>query len=153
MNNKLLAPIIAISLLGIMWLSFLLNPSYEHSIKAKYYYEMGEYEEALSLAKEAFNLDIYNRMASTIMAQSITSLKYTSYINDAKKYMIEINSIASHEYITDADKAKIRLICSIMISAYVKLAPSVVTDKELVQEAARYYDKYEKLFEKVNKKL
>lgn len=153
MKNKLLSPIVALVLLLIMGIYFLVNPSYEKSIQAKYYYEIGNYSEALSLSKEAFSLDIYNRMASTIMAQSITSLKYTSYIDDAKKYMLEINEIATHEFISDADKSKIKLICEIMLDSYVKLAPSVVTDKELVKEAAEYHDKFEKLLEKVNKQI
>ncbi len=137
----------------MMGLYFFINPSYEKSIKAKYYYETGDYSQALTLAKEAFSIDAYNRMASTVMAQSITSLKYTSYIEDAKKYMQEINAIAGHEYITDADKAKIKLICRIMLSAYIKLAPSVVTDKSLVQEAAHYYQKFEKLLEQVTQEI
>ncbi len=151
MNVKVLFPLIALVLILIMGVYFLINPSYEKSIRAKYYYEIGNYQEALVLAKEAFNMDVYNRMAATIMAQSITSMKYADYIKDAKKYMQEINAIAEHEVISDADKAKIRLICDIMISAYKKLAPSVVTDEQLVKDAAKYYAGFEKLLEKVNR--
>jgi hypothetical protein len=151
MKSKVLIPVLALSLLLVMGGYFLINPSYEKSLKAKYYYEIGDYKEAYSMAKEAFSLDVYNRMASTIMTQSQTSLKYVSYIQDAKKYMQDIDEIAGHENISDADKAKIRLICNIMLSAYIKLAPSVITDDELVEESARYHDKFEKLLEKVNK--
>jgi hypothetical protein len=151
MKSRILIPSVAFSMLVVMGGYFLINPSYEKSLKAKYYYEVGEYREALVLAKEAFSIDVYNRMASTIMAQSITSLKYVSYIEDAKKYMNDINKIATHDVISDADKAKIRTICNIMISAYIKLAPSVVTDTDLVGDAARYHDSFEKLLEKVNK--
>lgn len=151
MNVKVLFPLIALVLVLIMGIYFLINPSYEKSIRAKYYYEIGNYQEALVLAKEAFSMDVYNRMAATIMAQSITSMKYANYVRDAKKYMREINAIAEHELISDADKAKIRLICDIMISAYKKLAPSVVTDEQLVKDAAKYYAGFEKLLEKVNR--
>lgn len=151
MKSKLLIIIIAISLLFFMWVYFLLNPSYDKSVRAKYYYEIGEYKEALSLAKEAFSLDVYNRMASTIMAQSITSMKYVSYIERAKKYMQSINEIAMHDVVSDADKAKIRLMCKIMISSYIKLAPSVITDKDLTKDAAKYNDGFESLLEKINK--
>jgi len=151
MSPKILFPTLALTLLAIMAGYFFLNPSYEKSLKAKYYYEMGEYEKALVLSKEAFSMDVYNRMASTITAQSITALKYVAYIEDGKRYMKTINEIASHETISDADKAKIRLICEIMTSAYVKLAPSVITDDELVEQAAKYYDGFEKLLEKVNR--
>jgi tetratricopeptide (TPR) repeat protein len=128
---------------------FLANPSYEKSLRAKYYYEIGEYKEALSLAKEAFGEDIYNRMAATVMAQSLTAMKYVTYLEDAKKYKKELDAIALHETITQADKAKIRLICSIMTSSYKKLAPSVITDKKLVEDAAQYNKEFENLFEKV----
>ena len=151
MSSKLIFPLIAMFLLLSMGAYFLLNPSYEKSVKAKYYYEIGDYRQALNLSKEAFSMDLYNRMASTIMAQSITSLKYSSYIKDAKKYMKNINEIATHEVISDADKAKIRMICEIMIESYVKLAPSVITNEELVNEAARYYNGFEKLLEKVTR--
>lgn len=150
MNIKILIPIFAMLMLVVMSIYFYVNPSYEKSLEAKYYYEIGDYKEAYSLAKEAFSLDLYNRMAATIMAGSTTSLKYVKYINDGKKYIRDIGEIAKHEDISDADKAKIRLVCEIMISSYIKLAPSVITDEELVKEAARYYDKFEKLLEKVN---
>lgn len=150
MNVKVLFPVILIFFLLIMGGYFLANPSYEKSIRAKYYYEIGDYKEALVLAKEAFSEDIYNRMASTIMAQSITSLKYVSYIEDAKKYKKELETIAKHETISKADKAKIRLICGIMIDSYKKLAPSIITNQVLVDEAALYYKEFENLFEKVN---
>ncbi len=151
MKSKIMIPGIAVLTIVIMGGYFLINPSYEKSIKAKYYYQMGEYKEALVLAREAFSLDVYNRMASTVMAQSITSLKYVSYNDDARKYMKSINKIATHEVISDADKAKIRTMCNIMIDSYVKLAPSVVTDSDLVDDAARYHDGFEKLLEKLNK--
>ena len=150
MRTRILLPSLAAVLLLIMGGYFLLNPSYEKSLTAKYYYEIGEYKEAYSLAKEAFSLDVYNRMASTVMAQSQISLKYVDYINMAEKYMKDIDEIAFHVDISDSDKAKIRLICQIMISSYIKLAPSVVTDTKLVSQSASYYNNFEKLLEKVN---
>jgi len=151
MNIKVTIVLLSFGTILFMALYFFFNPSYQKSLQAKYHYEMGEYDEAYSNAKEAFGLDIYNRMAATVMAQSKTSLKYVNYINDAKKYMKQINEIVNKENIEDSDKAKIRLICEIMKSAYVKLAPSVVTDKELVENAAYYHAGFEQLFEKVSR--
>ncbi len=150
MNAKVLISVFAMLMLMTMSLYFYTHLSYKKSIQAKYYYAIGDYEEAYSLAKESFGLDLYNRMATTIMAQSTTSLKYVKYINQGKKYIRDIGAIAEHDSISDADKAKIKLVCEIMIDSYIKLAPSVITDKELVSEAARYYAKFEKLLEKVN---
>jgi len=149
MKSRVFVFVVAAFLLFIMALYFLINPSYEKSLRAKYYYETGEYAEAYNLAKEAFDIDAYNRMAATVMAQSQTSLKYKNYIDDAKKYMKGIDEIAKHKQISDADKAKIKMMCNIMLGSYIKLAPSVITDEELVQEAAAYHAKFEKLLEKV----
>ncbi|MDQ1244458.1 MAG: hypothetical protein QG565_798 [Campylobacterota bacterium] len=150
MKSKMFIPALAIFLLFVMGAYFLINPSYEKSLRAKYYYEIGEYKEAYSLAKEAFSIDIYNRMAATIMTQSQTSLKYVSYIEDAQKYMQIIDEIAFKENISDGDRAKISMICNIMLSAYIKLAPSVITNEDLVKRSAEYQSKFEKLLEKAN---
>jgi tetratricopeptide (TPR) repeat protein len=151
MKAKILFPLIAFALIVVMFLYFLINPSYEKSLEAKYYFEIGNYEKAYTLANEAFSMDIYNRMASTIMAQSKTSLKYQKYINNAKKYLREINEIASQDTISDADRAKIKMMSEIMVDSYTKLAPSVITNKALVEEAANYYKNFEQLLEKVNR--
>jgi len=151
MNVKIAIPAIAASLLLIMAGYFLINPSYQKSIQAKYYYQIGEYDEAYTLANEAFSMDVYNRMASTIMAQSKTSLKYVKYIDMAKEYMNKINEIANQDSITDADKAKIKIMSKIVIDSYVKLAPSVITDEDLVKDAASYHKNFEQLLEKVTR--
>jgi len=150
MSTKILFPAIAVFLLLVMAVYFVANPSYRKSIEAKYYFEMGEYKEAYALANEAFSEDLYNRMASTIMAQSKISLKYVSYIDEGKKYMAEINTIAEGETISDASKAKIKMMATIMVDSYPKLAPSIITDKELVAEAAHYFTNFEQLLEKVS---
>ncbi|MDQ7044086.1 MAG: hypothetical protein Q9M40_11430 [Sulfurimonas sp.] len=149
MKSKFFFPSIALGLVLFMGVYFLLNPSYQKSIEAKYYFEIGEYEEAYKYANEAFSMDVYNRMASTIMAQSKTSLKYVAYIKEAKQYLLEINEIASHETISKAERAKIKLMSEIMLDSYVKLAPSIITDTKLVQEAKKYHDDFKILLEKV----
>jgi len=151
MNVKILFPAIAVGLLLFMGIYFIVNPSYEKSIEAKYHYEMGDYKEAYELANEAFAMDVYNRMASTVMAQSKTSLKYVEYINQAKDFMAQINAMASEDNISDGQRAKIRVMSQIVVDSYVKLAPSVITDNDLVKEAAEYHRNFEKLLEKVNR--
>lgn len=134
-----------------MAIFFFTNPSYQRSLEAKYHYEMGDYKEAYTLAAEAFSLDVYNRMASTIMAQSKTSLKYVKYLDQAKEYLTLINQIANQESIDDSQRAKIKLMSEIMVESYRKLAPSVITDKQLVQEAAKYHQQFEQILEKVDR--
>jgi tRNA U34 5-carboxymethylaminomethyl modifying enzyme MnmG/GidA len=140
----------ALSFIFAMVVYFVLNPSYEKSLEAKYYYEIGDYTEAYTRASEAFSQDQYNRMASTIMAQSKIAMKYTKYINQAKEYMQEINAMATQETLSDADRAKIKMMSEIMVKSYKKLAPSVITDEALTQEALQYYKDFENLLEKVN---
>ena len=151
MKVKILFPAIALGLIVSMGIYFLVNPSYERSLEAKYYYETRQYQKAYELANEAFRMDPYNRMASTIMAQSKTSMKYQKYVTQAKEYMREINEIIAQPIISDADRAKIKMMSEIMVDSYVKLAPSVITDKALVQEAARYYKSFEQILEKVSR--
>lgn len=151
MPVKILLPLIAIITIVVMAVYFLFNPSYERSIEAKYHYEMGEYEEAYRLANEAFVMDIYNRMAATIMAQSKTSIKYVDFIEQAKGFMQEINAMAESENIDNAQRAKIKMMAEVVTSSYKKLAPSIITDKALVDEAASYNAKFEQLLEKVTK--
>jgi len=138
----------AVALLGIY---VLMNPSYQKSIEAKYHYEMGHYKEAYALANEAFAMDVYNRMASTVMAQSLTSLKYIAYIDQAKSFMSEIQKMAEGEVISEAQRAKIRLMSEIVVDSYSKLAPSIITNNKLVEEAASYHKNFEKLLEKVTR--
>ncbi len=151
MKIKLTLPLIALGFIGIMGIYFLINPSYEKSIEAKYYYETGDYKEAYSLAQEAFSMDVYNRMAATIMAQSTIALKYVEYINQAKKYLADINKMATQESISDPDRARIKLMSEIVTDSYVKLAPSIITDTDLVRQAKKYHDDFEQLLEKVSK--
>jgi len=151
MKSRYLFPIISFCLVAVMGIYFLINPSYQRSIEAKYYYEIGDYKEAYSLAQEAFSMDVYNRMAATIMAQSTTSLKYVAYIDQAKTYFTQINEMANQDNISDADRARMRLMSEIMVDSYVKLAPSIITDEKLVSKAAKYHNDFEKLLEKVTK--
>ena len=151
MRTRYMFPLIATGFVAVMGIYFLVNPSYEKSIEAKYYYETGDYKEAYALAQEAFSLDVYNRMAATIMAQSTTSLKYVAYIEQAKGYLLEINEIASQESISNAQRAKIRMMSEIVTDSYVKLAPSIITDSELVNQAKKYHDDFEQLLEKVSR--
>jgi tRNA U34 5-carboxymethylaminomethyl modifying enzyme MnmG/GidA len=151
MKTRFIFPLIGTLFISIMAIYFLVNPSYEKSLEAKYYYETGDYKEAYSLAQEAFSMDIYNRMAATIMAQSTISLKYEAYITQAQAYLKQINEMATQENISTADRVRIKLMSEIVTNSYTKLAPSIITDKSLVIQAKKYHDDFEQLLEKVTK--
>ena len=143
--------LIAFLFIVTMMLYFWLHPSYEKSLEAKFYYETGNYRQAYTLAKEAFELDPYNKMAATVMTQSQYSLRYANYIEDAKRYIKEIETLVGNGEIDEATRAKIRTIADIMIKAYDKLAPSVVVDEELIKEAKEYHDKFATLLQKAHR--
>lgn len=144
--------LIAFVFLASMLGYFLLNPSYEKSLEAKYYYEIKEYSQAYLLAKEAYKQDNYNKMASTIMTQSTYSLRYITYIQEAKKYIELIESMTEDGDIDKQERAKIRVIAKIMLDSYKKLAPSVVVDENLINQAKQYYDKFSKLYQKAHRR-
>ena len=143
--------LIALLFIMAMLLYFFINPSYERSLEAKFYYETGMYEKAYKLAKEAFELDPYNKMAVTIMTQSQYALRYVRYIQNAKKYIRQIEQMLQDGEVDDKKRAKIRTIASIMVESYKKLAPSVVVDKTLIKEAKSYYEQFSRLLEKAHK--
>lgn len=142
--------LIAFVFIASMIAYFSINPSYEKSLEAKFYFEIGDYKEAYTLAKEAFEKDPYNKMAATIMTQSQYSLRYVLYIEDAKRYIKEIETLTTGE-IDDAARAKIRTISAIMVQAYKKLAPSIVVEKELIEEAKEYHEKFQTLLQKAHR--
>jgi tetratricopeptide (TPR) repeat protein len=151
--------IIGVGFVVSMLFYFLINPSYERSIESKFYFAIGEYEEAHRLASEAFILDPYNRMAATVMTQSKTALVFVDYVDQAKAYMKQISEIAESKSITEAQKAKMRLMCQIMMDSYVKISPikrdgrTMVLDEALLSEAKSYYDQFVELHEKLAPRL
>jgi len=132
---------------------FYFNPSYERSLEAKFYYTLGDYKQAQELATQAFEMNSYNRMASTVMTQSQTAMKFVNYIQESKRYMDEIAKIASNDGVSDAQRVKVKMICEIMIASHVKIAPTVLTDHDLVKEAQEYRDKFQKLHDEITSKL
>jgi len=122
-----------------------INPSYQKSVEARVQYTMGDYASAYALAKESFEMDPYNRMASTVMAQSQTALKFVRYIEEAEHYKKEIRRIADQKAVTPEQRAKTRMMADIMVDSYQKIAPTVVTDDALVHEARTNYEQFKKL--------
>ena len=72
--------LLLVVVLAIFFFSF--TDSYKLSLKAKIKYKAGDYESARILAKEAFDLDPYNKMAVSILSQSKISSLLKNYIND-----------------------------------------------------------------------
>ena len=119
------------------------------SLEAKYYFEIGDYNKAYKLAKEAYILNPYNRMAFSIKTQSEIAKEWQNFINDSKNYFKKIEEIANKEKITDKDKKRIKIMLEILLDEYKSLKPSLLLPKDLKKKANENYLKARELYEKL----
>ncbi len=129
-----------------------MSESYKLSIEAKIKYLIGDYKEAVVLAKKAYELDPYNKMAFSIITQSKISTRLLDYLQESHKYLQTIEKLSQKESITEQDKIKIKIICEVMMAKYHKLGINVMTDKSLQQLAKKRYLKFKKIYEELFKK-
>jgi len=122
------------------------------SLEARYYYEIGNYKKAYELAKRAYILNPYNRMAFTIKTQSQIALSWQNFIDDFDKFFDKIQEIANKENITKKDKLRIKIMLEILISEYKTLKPSLLIPEKLKKEAKEKYQKAKELYERLFKK-
>jgi len=134
-------------LIGLFLVGF--SDSYKLSLEARMKYFMGDYKEARILAKEAFDLDPYNKMAFSILAQSKISARLLDYIEDSKRYLKKIEELSEKGDFSEADRIKIKFYCEIMIGKYKKLSPTVMTDKELYENSTKAYLEFKKIHEEL----
>jgi len=122
------------------------------SLEAKYYYEIGNYKKAYELAKKAYILNPYNRMAFTIKTQSQIAQNWQNFIDDFDKFFDKIQEIANKENITKKDRLRIKIMLEILISEYKTLKPSLLIPQKLKKEAKEKYQKARELYERLFKK-
>ncbi len=146
--SRVIMSTVSLAIMGFMGIYFLISPSYQNALSAKFYYTMGDFEQAFILSKEALKEDEYNKLAFTILAQSKISLKFIDYINEGSQYLAQVSAIASQNEITKPDKIRVKMICEIMIEKYQKLTSGILTDKELIAKAKEIYEKFLELYEK-----
>jgi len=127
----------------------MLNNSYRLSMEAKYFFETGDYKKAEILAKKAYILDPYNRMAFSVYTQSKIAYEWQNYINDSIRYFKRIEQIANKNNITKQDKEKVKIMLEIIIDEYKTLKPSILLPEYLKTKAKEMYMKGKKLYEKV----
>jgi tetratricopeptide (TPR) repeat protein len=151
MPSKLLWTLIAVALLGALGFFAWTNPSYQKAFEARWYYMTGNYDLAYDLAKEAYQADPYNRMAFTVMTQTEVAKKYLDYIEEGIDYLRRIETIAEKKPISASDRARIKLMCEVMIDRYGTLAATPLTDKELTRRAKEIHDKFQTLYDSLFK--
>ena len=140
--------VIIVSLLVLFLVGF--SDSYKYSLEAKIKYTLGDYKEAMKLASKAFELDPYNKMAFSILAQSKISIKFLDYISDAKDYLKKIDALSKKSNFSDADKVKIKMMCEVMIGRFKKLTPTVMTEKSLYKKSKELYKEFVKIYENLD---
>ncbi|WP_148821936.1 hypothetical protein [Campylobacter concisus] len=143
MKNKL-SIFIAIFLIVLFGLFFYSDNSYKLALKAKFLYENKEYEKALNLSQKALDIDIYNKMANTVLNQSKAAIKFSSYIKNGKEYLERIKKM-SQSSVSKADSERIKMMCDVMIEDFDDLENSVLLDSELKNEALNTKEIFVKL--------
>ena len=133
MKNKL-SIFIAIFLIVLFGLFFYSDNSYKLALEAKFLYENKEYEKALNLSQKALDIDIYNKMANTVLNQSKAAMKFSSYIKNGKEYLERIKKM-SQSSVSKADSERIKMMCDVMIEDFDDLKNSALLDNELKNEA------------------
>ncbi len=141
------AILIFVIIVAIFFFGF--SDSYRLSMEARVKYFLGDYKEAKILAKEAFELDPYNKMAFSILAQSKISAKFLDYIEDGKRYLKKIEELSQKGNYSHSDALKIKFYCEIMIERYKRLSPTVMTDKSLYEGATKSYLEFKKIYEEL----
>ncbi|WP_103582729.1 hypothetical protein [Campylobacter concisus] len=143
MKNKL-SIFIAIFLIVLFGLFFYSDNSYKLALEAKFLYENKEYEKALNLSQKALDIDIYNKMANTVLNQSKAAIKFSSYIKNGKEYLERIKKM-SQSSVSKADSERIKMMCDVMIEDFDDLKNSALLDNELKNEALNTKEIFVKL--------
>ncbi|OUT19121.1 hypothetical protein [Campylobacter concisus] len=143
MKNKL-SIFIAIFLIILFGLFFYSDNSYKLALEAKFLYENKEYEKALNLSQKALDIDIYNKMANTILNQSKAAMKFSSYIKNGKEYLERIKKM-SQSSVSKADSERIKMMCDVMIEDFDDLKNSALLDNELKNKALNTKEIFVKL--------
>lgn len=143
MKNKL-SIFIAIFLIILFGLFFYSDNSYKLALEAKFLYENKEYEKALNLSQKALDIDIYNKMANTVLNQSKAAIKFSSYIKNGKEYLERIKKM-SQSSVSKVDNERIKMMCDVMIEDFDDLKNSALLDNELKNEALNTKEIFVKL--------
>ncbi|WP_103580193.1 hypothetical protein [Campylobacter concisus] len=143
MKNKL-SIFIAIFLIILFGLFFYSDNSYKLALEAKFLYENKEYEKALNLSQKALDIDIYNKMANTVLNQSKAAIKFSSYIKNGKEYLERIKKM-SQSSVSKANSERIKMMCDVMIEDFDDLKNSALLDNELKNEALNTKEIFVKL--------
>ncbi len=149
MLSKIILVVSSILFLLFSGFYFITDSSYQDSFEARFYYFIGNYTQAYKFAQKAYEKDSYNKMAFTVLVQSKIAKEYVDYIKTGNKYFEKIDKISSKKEYKNDDKARIKLMCEIMLGDYKKLSPTKLTNQDLVDDAKKLNDKFEQLYKEL----
>ena len=149
MLSKIVLVVSAVLFLLFSGFYFIVDSSYQDSFEARFYYFIGNYTQAYKFAKKAYDKDSYNKMAFTVLVQSKIAKEYVDYIETGNRYFEKIDKISSKKEYKNDDKARIKLMCEIMLGEYKKLSPTKLTNQDLVDDAKKINDKFGQLYKEL----
>ena len=149
MLSKIVLVVSAVLFLLFSGFYFIVDSSYQDSFEARFYYFIGNYTQAYKFAKKAYDKDSYNKMAFTVLVQSKIAKEYVDYIETGNRYFEKIDKISSKKEYKNDDKARIKLMCEIMLGDYKKLSPTKLTNQDLVDSAKKINDKFGQLYKEL----
>jgi len=149
MLSKIILVISFVLLLLCSAFYFITDSSYQDSFEARFYYFIGNYTQAYKYAKKAYAENSYNKMAFTVLVQSKIAKEYVDYIETGNRYFEKIDKISSKKEYKNSDKARIKLMCEIMLGDYKKLSSTKLTNKDLIDGAKKLNDKFEQLYKEL----
>jgi tetratricopeptide (TPR) repeat protein len=149
MLSKIYLVIFALLVLGGSAFYFASNSSYKNSFQARVYYFLGNYDKALEYAQIAYNADIYNKMAFTVLTQSKIAQSYEKYIEQGNEYLKKIDVISEKKVYTEADKIRIKMMCEVMMESFKELVPTALTNEQLQENSLKVYTQFKQLHEEL----
>ncbi|WP_331774475.1 hypothetical protein [Sulfurospirillum sp. 1612] len=149
MLSKVILVLFVGMILVISGIYFTYNSSYQDSFQARFYYFVGNYTKAYELAQEAYHQDQYNKMASTVLAQSKIALAYENFIQLGSNYLEKIENISTKKKYSNDDKIRIKMMCQIVLGEYEKLSPTKLTNQDLIENSKKINDKFAQLYKEL----
>ena len=70
-------------------------------------------------------------------------------VEKVQEYLEKIEKITKKSDLSYKDKIKIKMMCEVMVGRYVKLSPTVLTDKDLYNACTKTYQNFKKIHEEL----
>ena len=148
LKNYSIFIVVFVIALGIFGFYFF-NTSYQLSRQAKAHFEAMQYKKAYQVAKQAYEEDIYNRQAFTIMTQAKTAQEWTKFIQESRSLIKWAKRLANNG-LSPADVLRQKAAFEIVMGNYVKLQKnSPFLGDELKQDAKALYDEVRTRYYKI----